>query len=169
MTTHYNIEITATQTHLKVTYRDGKFRKLEHLRGVISKDMLKNIGRIIPPKESDFSAFVKEFTNRVSYTRITQEKSLYSQFLSEWAIFYENFTQLPPKFTGADGAALKGIIGYLKKVSTNENEALELWKVLLSQWDTLNDFHKANTDLKYFNSKLNIILNGIFRQNNTYT
>lgn len=161
MTHHYNIEIIATRTHFKVTYRDGKFRKLEHIRGTIDKPFLKALGRIIPLFTKDFGDYNSQFEGKVNYTIITQEKTTYSKFLSEWTLFYENYANMPPKFSGVDGKALKGIIGYLTKVSTSEQEALELWKVILGKWSSLSDFHKANTDLKYINSKLNIILNAI--------
>lgn len=169
MTNHYNIEVIKTATHFKATYRDGKFRKIEHLRGKIDKAYLKAIGKIIPLYDADFGDYNKMFEGKVNYTVITHEKSLYSQFLSEWNLFYTNYAQVTPKFTGMDGNALKGIIAYLTKVSTSELEALELWKVILDKWDTLNDFHKSNTDLKYINSKLNVILNAIKKANSTYT
>ena len=169
MTNHYNIEILKTGTHLKLTYRDKKFKKLEHLRGVLNNKMIHEIGRIIPPGEDDLTSFTLNYEGKVLYTDITPIKSLYSQYVSEWNTFYEAFTQLPPKFTGADGNALKAIISYLKKISTDEAEALATWKLILEKWDSLNDFHKANTDLKYISSKLNIIIHAIKHQNNTYT
>lgn len=169
MTHHYNIEVIKTNTHFKATYRDGKFRKLEHIRGRMDKPFLKQLGRIIPLYTQDIGDFNKEYDGKVNYTIITQEKSIYTQFLSEWSLFYEDYSGVPPKFTGVDGKALKGIIGYLTKVSTSQLEAIELWKVILDKWSSLNDFHKSNTDLKYINSKLNIILNAIKRQNSTYT
>lgn len=167
MTHHYNIEITLTKTHLKVTYRDNKFRKLEHLRGVIEEGTLKAIGKIIPPTEEHFDMFMKTFKGKIDYTLQTKEKSLYSQFNSEWHKFYEEFTSLPPKFSGADGKSLKSIITYLQKVSINSDEALTTWKLILDKWTTLNNFHKSNTDLKYINSKLNIIIDEIKRKNDT--
>lgn len=167
MTHHYSIEIIETKTYLKATYRDKKFRKLEHLRGVLNKNMMLQIGRIVPRHESDFPEFNKRHEGKVNFSIITQEKTIYTQFSDEWFSFYEGYRELPPKFMAADGKALKAIISYLTKVSTSEQEALELWKVILDKWDTLNDFHKANTDLKYINSKLNIIINAIKQQNNT--
>lgn len=167
MTNYYNIEIIETSTHLKATYRDKKFRKLEHLRGELSKAMMLQIGRIVPRHEDDFKDFETLHQGKISYTKTAEEKSLYSQFNSEWYRFYNNNFKIPPKFTGADGKALKGIITYLKSVSSTELEALELWKVVLDKYDTLSDFHKANCDLKYINSKLNIILNAIRKENST--
>ncbi|OBX17817.1 MULTISPECIES: hypothetical protein [Bizionia] len=170
MTNHYNIEILETQTHLKVTYRDNKFRKLEHLRGKIDDAMLRQLGRIIPRLEASMESFKTHFEAKVSYTKIETEKSTYTLFLDEWTAFFEQLTGLPPKFTGADGNSLKSIITYLKKLSAgSEPEALALWKIILSKWHTIKEFHQQNTDLKYINSKLNIILHEIKQQGNTFT
>ncbi|EGV44290.1 hypothetical protein BZARG_759 [Bizionia argentinensis JUB59] len=170
MTNHYNIEVLETQTHLKVTYRDDKFRKLEHLRGKLDDAMLKQLGRIIPRSESSMQSYINHYQSKVSYTKIETKKSLYTQFLDEWTAFFEQFSGLPPKFTGADGNSLKSIITYLTKLSAgSETEALALWKIILSKWHTVKEFHQQNTDLKYINSKLNIILHEIKQQGNTFT
>src|SRR5690606_16039769 len=117
MTNHYNIEIIETATHLKVTYRDNKFRKLEHLRGSLDDAMLRQLGRIIPRTETNIESFAMAYKDKVTYTKIQQEKSLYTLFLDEWINFFETFTGLPPKFTGMDGKSLKMIITYLKKIA----------------------------------------------------
>src|SRR5690606_5381731 len=133
MTNHYNIEIIETATHLKVTYRDNKFRKLEHLRGKLDKSMLHQLGRIIPRTETDVESFAIAYKDKVTYTKIQQEKSLYTLFLDEWTVFFEQFTGLPPKFTGVDGKSLKSIITYLKQIGGTEEQALALWKIILNK------------------------------------
>ncbi|WP_417289636.1 hypothetical protein [Corallibacter sp.] len=168
MTNHYNIEIIETNTHLKVTYRDDKFRKLEHLRGKLDSAMLKQLGRIIPRTETEVDLFEIAYKDKVNYSKIEKEQTLYSQFLSEWYRFFERYTGLPPKFTGMDGKSLKSIITYLKQIGGSEQQALALWKIILSKWPTVKQFHQDNTDLKYINSKLNIILHEIKQQGNTY-
>lgn len=169
MTNHYNIEVLETKTHFKATYRDNKFRKLEHLRGKITIPMLKAVGRIVPLFENAFKDYTTVFKGKVNYTLIENKKTLFSEFNDAWFSFYETYAGFPPKFTGADAKSLKYIISYLTKLSTNETEALELWKLILNKWHTLNDFHKDNTDLKYINSKLNIILNAIKQKNSSYS
>lgn len=162
MTNHYNIHLPKTKTDLKVTYRDNKFRKLEHLRGKFDQAMLNAIGRIIPVNETKFESFKKEFKSAATYTQQqTKQKTIYSQFLSEWYAFYKQFVGIQPKFTGADGNALKQIINYLKEIGSTEQEALVLWQLILSKWNTLNKFHQENTDLKYINSQLNKILQNV--------
>lgn len=169
MTEYYNIEVIKTQTHFKVTYRDNKFRKLEHLRGDLNDAMLKQLGRIIPRTTTDFKAFTDTYKETVKYIQLETEKSQYSEFLTAWNVFYEDYYQLPPKFTGAEGKALKSIMTHLTRIGKTESEALALWQIILQKWHTLNEFHQANADLKYINSKLNIIINAIKQQSNTYT
>ncbi len=169
MTKHYNIRLEKSETDLKLTYRDGKFRKLEHLRGVLDSEKIKYIGLVIPPKEVDLDEFIESMKGRVSYTSLSENKiaSIFSQFNSEWFEFFRKENDsLDPKFTGADGAALKQIITYLKQINNgSETAALANWKLLLSSWNSLSDFHQKQTDLKYINSKLNVIIREIIRNN----
>lgn len=167
MTTNYIIHIIETNTDLKVTYRDKQFRKLEHLRGPINDATFKVLWRIVPRIETHFNALTTQFDGKVQYNLETKPKSLYTLFVEAWYSFYESFAGMPPKFTGTDGKSIKSIIAYLTKLTGNETEAFAVWELLLNKWDTLNYFHKENTDLKYINSKLNIILHAIKQQNNT--
>lgn len=173
MTTHYNIQLVKTQTNLKLTYRDGKFKKLEHMRGILDHNMIKHIGIVIPPKESDLNAFMAAMEDRAIYTNESANKvaSLFSQFNSAWfAFFRKGNNQIDPKFTGADGIALKQIINYLKSINNgDEAAALSNWNLLLKNWENLSEFHQKQTDLKYINSKLNVIIREIIRNNGTDT
>lgn len=169
MTTHYNIHIIAFKIDLKATYRDGKFRKLEHLRGGLEQKVLNSIGRTIPKNEADFDAFKKEFKGKVVYT--TQEKkivTIYSQFNSAWFQFFSKENNIPPKFTAADGKALKQIINYLTSINNgDEAAALGNFNLLLNNWHELSEFHQKQIDLKYINSKLNVIIREIVRNTGT--
>jgi len=168
MTNHYNIHIISSKTDLKVTYRDKKFRKIEHLRGTLDQTMMNALGKIIPVKEDNFDNFIANWKAKVIYTpEQTKPKTIYSQFLSEWNDFYIKFVGLPPKFSGADGNALKQIITYLKQLGGTDQEALVLWQLILQKWNTLNKFHQDNTDLKYINSQLNKILQNVKGTNQT--
>lgn len=165
---YYLIEIMNTNTVIKASYKAGKFIKLEKTKGKLTNTQLKNIGAIIPPLETDIATYKTSYNNRITYQPVIKQKSLYTLFLDTWVSFYEVFASMPPKFTGADGNALKSIISHLKKLTNGvDKEALELWQLILDKWNTLSDFHKSNTDLKYINSKLNILLNAIKQQNNT--
>lgn len=172
MTTHHNIKISSTSTEFKATYRDGKFRKLEHLRGKLDQTMLNSLGKVIPQKESELEAFINQFKDRVIYTSESKkEVSIFSQFNTAWfAFFRKENNNIDPKFTGADGKALKQIIAYLKNINNgDEAAALSNWNLLLNSWESLSEFHQAQTDLKYINSKLNVIIREIIRKNGVNT
>lgn len=173
MTKHYNLHIIPSNTDVKITYKDGIFKKMEHLRGKLDKEMLKGIGKAIPKQENEIELFKEKFQRYLIYSQIPENKviSIFSQFNSAWfAFFRKENNDLDPKFTGADGAALKQIIAYLKKINTgDEAAALANWNLLLDNWNSLSDFHQKQTDLKYINSKLNVIIREIIKNNGSNT
>lgn len=167
MTTHYNIHITSTATDFKVTFRDGKFKKLEHLRGELDQVMLNSLGKIIPRNESDFEAFTKRFEGKVEYNQEQQkEKSLHVKFKDVWYSFYKKENRgRNPKFNASDGKALNDIIAYLIDESKgDENAALSVFNFILENWHHLPQFFKNNQDLKLINSKLNVIITALQNQ-----
>ncbi len=157
MTNHYNIQITSTNTFLKATFKNGKFKKLEHLRGKLNQQMLNNLCRIIPLKAEDIPNYQNRYKGKVVYELIVKEKTIYTQFVEAWHEFYLDYAKVPPKFTGIDGRAIKQIISYLKSISTSDQEAIALWQLILQNWNNIDAFHRKNTDLKYINSNLNKI------------
>ena len=165
MTHHYNIKIVTTNTLLKATYRNKKFIKIELITGKLTPVQIKSIGKIIPPSEASFGDFNKDFQGKVDYTIITQDKTIYQSFVDAWYSFYEGYKDLKPKFNGMDGKHIKQIITYLKRISGTDEAALELWNIILDSWKDLDNFHQENTDLKYINSRLNVIINAIQRKN----
>jgi hypothetical protein len=165
MTHHYTIEIIETKTVLKITYRDSKFKKLEHVRGKLSSNMMEQIGRILPNKETDIPSFNVQHEGKVNYEIVSQEQSLFSKFTSEWFQHNNRKNGFDPKFTGADAGALKQVITYLTKVNEgNESLALDLWIVILDKQPLLTQFFQDNFDLKLINSKLNVIIRQIKQQ-----
>lgn len=169
MTHHFNIELLQHKITLKVTYRNNKFLRLELVRGKLSNEQLKAIGNIIPPTEDDFAEFNKKYEGRINYEIVTKDKSLYQKMTDEWFTFYEALNGFKPKFTGIDGKHLNQIIAYFRKQATNDDEVLATWQALLDNWKLLDKFHQDNTDLKYINSRLNVILNAIKQKNETNT
>lgn len=167
MTNHYKIHIISTNATLKVSYRNGKFFRIEKLTGKLTDEQVKKIGVLIPPTNEQINEFRKSLSKKVTYTLIENKKTLYKQFNDVWFSFYEDFMGVKPRFNGTDGKHLKQIIRYLTELSQSENEALELWKIVLYNWKHLEDFHKQNTDLKYINSRINVILNNVKRISKT--
>ena len=163
MTHHYTIEVIKKNLFFKATYRNGKFRKIEHLRGKIDREFMNFLGRIIPVNEEEISTLNEAWFNRVNYTiDVKQEKkTLNKRFVDAWFNFYEETTTMKPKYTGADGKALAQIMTYLKSMSANEEGAFITWQLILDSWEDLNEFHQSQLDLKYINSKLNVIIREI--------
>lgn len=165
MTHHYTIEIIKVKLFFKATYRNKKFRKIEHLRGKLDRSLMNSIGRVIPVNEDELPSFNKEFEKRVNYKIEVKNETIHTQFLNEWVAFYqENNKNLKPKVTGADVNALKSIRIYLRSQAVNDEEALDSWRMILSNWNVLGSFHKKQMDLKYINSKLNVIIREIQQQ-----
>ncbi|MDB0601099.1 hypothetical protein PL373_08055 [Tenacibaculum maritimum] len=165
MIKHYNAHIINTNTMLKLSYRTGKFYKIEKINGKLNTKQVEKLGAIIPPTEADFGGYNACFEGKVTYSIIVKDKSTYQLFNDAWFSFYHEFMKVPPRFNKAEGASLKGIIKYLSEISGNELKGLELWQVILANWDALDDFHKKNPDLKYINSNIMRIYENVKRIN----
>jgi len=167
-TIHYTITSKNTDVTLKVSYRGGKFFRLEKSKGKLTEDQLKAVGKIIPPLESDMQSFSIKFPD-ITYNAVKKEKSQFSAFNDAWFVFYEKFTGIPPKFGAMDAVHLKKIITHLNTIGGGENEALNLWNTILATWPKLDEFHRNNTDIKYINSRLNVLLNAVKKTISTNT
>jgi hypothetical protein len=161
MITHYLIHSETTGRTLRASYKGGNFFKLEKTAGkkLTVKELMK-IGLIVPAEEKEISDYDESFPT-ISYTKVEKQASTYQQYVGTWFSFYEGIMTVAPKFTKADGMALNQIKSYLTKVGGSDAEGLGLFQLILDNWHKLEDFHKANTDLKYINSRLNVILNAI--------
>lgn len=162
----YTVTLHRSQAVLKLTYKRGKFAKLEIQKGDFEDIQIYQIGTIIPPTEDKIDAFQKKFGEGISYhkqgisAKIETQKtaSLYKNFVKNWFDFYENQHGIKPKFSATDGKVLKEIIKYFTEICQSEEQALASWEILLQNWQKLDAFHQKNTDLKYINSNLNKIL-----------
>ena len=163
MTTNYLIHSAKSGRTLKVTYKGGNFFRLELAKGKKLNDTeLIKLSASIPLTENEVDKYSNLFKS-LDYTKIEKKQSTYQQYVSAWYAFYQNFMQVPPRFNAVDGKHLNQIKAYLTRVSDQNQEGLELFKLILDNWHKLEDFHKENTDLKYINSRLNVILNAIKR------
>ena len=166
----YTVTLHRTHTLLKLTYKKGVLSKIEIKSGGLNSQQYQQLGSILPPQEEDIERYQEQWNGIVSYRQdVSEPLSLYGQFLDEWFYFYKRLYGFSPKFTGADGKALKQIISYLQQVSANDTEALSTWQFLLGNWQKMDEFHQRNTDLKYINSQLNKILQNAKRGNSSAT
>ncbi|CAA0254647.1 hypothetical protein [Tenacibaculum maritimum] len=167
MIKHYNAHIAISNTMLKLSYRSGKFYKAEKINGKLSVKQIEKLGAIIPPTEADFGGYNVRFDGKVTYSIIVKDKSTYQLFNDAWHAFYHELMKVKPRFNKAEGASLKGIIKYLSEIGGNEAKGFELWQVILSSWDALDEFHKKNPDLKYINGNIMRIYENVKRINDT--
>ncbi len=163
MTNHYILTVTKPNMKLRLTYKNKRFLAIKYISGTFDEFVIRHLGAILPVYENEVTAKTKEYTGKVVYDLEVKEKSLFTLFNDAWHLFYVDFKKITPKFTGADGKALKSIILYLQSVTATDQEALAVWQGVLNQWALLSDFHKKNTDLKYINSRLNVIIDEIKR------
>ena len=164
--TTYTATLHRTHSLLKLTYKKGELCKIELKKGGLNSQQYLQLGTILPPQEEDIRRYQEQWNGSVSYTKDEKQSvNLYDLFLDEWFAFYNQLFGFAPKFTGADGKALKQIITYLTNNSADEQEALATWQYLLQHWQQLDEFHQRNTDLKYINSQLNKILQNAKRGN----
>ena len=168
--TTYTATIHRTHSLLKLSYNKGELCKIEIKSGGLNSQQYQQLGAILPPQEEDLERYQEQWRGSVSYREdVPDPVSLYGNFLDEWFDFYKRLYGFPPKFTGADGKALKQIVSYLQQVSANDTEALSTWQYLLGNWQKMDAFHQKNTDIKYINSQLNKILQNAKRGNNSAT
>lgn len=171
MTSYYTLELIKHSVTLKLTYRSGKFLKLEKQKGKLTDEMLLKIGHIIPPLEDKIMTYNDRFRESVEIryiskpVKVAKQKSQFSKYNSAWFGFFSKFNGFAPKFSATDGKALKMIIAHLEQISNTEDEAYAMWQVILDQWKNLDKFHQQHTDLKYINSQLNVILTAIKKSN----
>tara|TARA_R110000823_G_scaffold309594_1_gene433939 strand:+ start:8193 stop:8732 length:540 start_codon:yes stop_codon:yes gene_type:complete len=167
--THYTVHSPTTGRTLKISYKNGKFFRLEILSGKkFAPGQTWNLGTVIPATEDEMESYREKYPT-ITYTKVEKQASTYQQYVGAWHGFYEKFMGYPPKFTGMDGKALNQIKTYLTKVGGNEVEGLELFEILLLNWHKLDKFHQENTDLKYINSRLNPLLNAVKKANQAGT
>lgn len=165
----YTIHSPTTGRTLKVTYKKGLFWKLEKVAGKkFGFDDMMKLGVAIPSEEIKIAEYQEKFTS-LEYTKEVKEITLYQQYASAWHLFYNEYANMPPKFTAIDGRNLKQIINHLTKVGAGEKEGLVLFQQLLGSWRKLEEFHQKNTDLKYINSQLNKLLNEVRKANGSQT
>lgn len=156
---HYHITLHRADVVLKLSYRYGTFQRLERVRGKLTDEILHHIGKLIPLYEKEIFERCETLPNVSVRTLNTKPKTQFSKFNALWFAFYQKFAGFPPKFTGADGKHLKQIIIYLEQIEESPERALATWNAILTNWHTLSEFHRKNTDLKYINSQLNKIIN----------
>ncbi len=156
-TNHYTLSITSkgADASFKISYRSGRFLKMEAKRQKMSDEQRGKLMTLIPQKESDILSINYE---GVRLEQEIKSKSLFTQFNELYFEFYERLNKIKPRFNSTEGSALKSIIKHLTELSTDEQEALATWDAILKNWHKLEDFYSKQMELRQINSNINIIL-----------
>lgn len=85
--------------------------------------------------------------------------AFYSSAIKVWAEFFQKRSGFGYRFSPTDGKALKSIGSALTDIGGGTEKALDMWKYLTLNWDSLPDFYRDKPQLNFINSQLNTILN----------
>ncbi len=163
----YTLTVTSKGSNASfiVSYRGGKFHKLERKTGKLAIQKQWNyLMRIIPEKEIEIQKINQQYTKRgVKYSLFVKEqtKTLYSQFMDAYFHFYETQVEIKPRINSVEGKAMKSIISHLQNICTDNVESFRTWQVLLSNWHKLETFYAKQIELRQINSNINSIIRQI--------
>lgn len=156
----YILSLKKVSCRLRVTYRDGKFHSLEKMSGNVTVDQHDALMRIVPQKEIDFDYYKDRWKDSVTYSKQSQNQSdnLYASMLVKYKNWYYLRHEVGFMMDGIGGKSLKQIITKLKKLSSDDDEILTVWNLILDGWDKQEAFYRSQDQLKQINSNLNTIL-----------
>lgn len=97
--------------------------------------------------------------NNTDFNKSDKSVSLYSPFVHEFLKFYEERVGVQYNFTKIDGANIKKIVAYFKKISAGRE--LESWKIVLDSYPKWDKFYQGQLKPQQINSNLPNILNNI--------
>lgn len=159
---HYILHFVTLGVKYKLSYKNGRFFRAERKAGFLDDDKRAELGKYLPPRESDIIQYNERFDRRVVYTPFKKKTaSMYQKFVSAWMQFYQYEFGIAPKFSGVEGKALKQIIKYLSEIGGSEEKAYTLFAQILQNFNKLDDFHQQNFDLKYLNGNINRIIKNV--------
>lgn len=166
--THYIMHVTSqgSDAKYKISYKQGKFFRLEHKSGKLATQQFRDkLLMIVPEYESGITDMILKYSDgRVNYEATADQKkeSLYTQIVDAYFEFYETESGgLKARFGATEGKVIKEIITYFKQSCTTSVEVIDTWNLILSQWNKLEDFYAKQIELKQINSNLNTILRQI--------
>ncbi len=166
-TVSYILTITSKGSNARfvVSYRSGKFHKLESKNGRLKEQKQWNgLMSIIPKKEADIENINTQYHERgVRYTLMLKEapKTLYAKFMDAYFLFYETQSEVKPRINAVEGKALKSIISHLQSICGDDLEALGTWEVILSNWNKIEAYYAKQMELRQINSNIDRIIRQI--------
>lgn len=149
----------------EVSYRNGKWFRIEQKSGKLNAAQHQNIMAIIPKLEADIATTVIQFEGRIAYQAIKKpsKTSLHNHIIGTYKAFYQKRRSRTPKI---NGNAAKEICNYLRSISDSDEKALEIWQNLLNKWDNVEPFYRSKMDLSQINYSLNTLLDQVDTDDN---
>ncbi len=148
-----------------VTYKSGRFLRLELKRGKLSSEKQWNrLLTLVPEFQKDLTLVIEQFGPKgIAYTPAESQskQSLFDRFNAIFMEFYQYKNGLSYNYTGIDGRATKSIIAALQKICADDAECIATWQTVFSNWDALEPFIAKQMALRQINSNLNTILRQI--------
>lgn len=152
------IDSNGNKADFRLKYKNGRFNSIQQLRGQLSQHQHERLLLLAPQLEPAILILQKEFEGRVSWEAIQKVESLFQKFIFEYNTWYELKFQIQPIIKAVDGATIKWLIANISKLADTEEETLAVWKLILDNWDQLDEWYRNQTDLLQIKKNLNIIL-----------
>lgn len=152
------IDSKGSQADFRVKYKNGRFHSIQQLRGRLTQEAHERLLVLAPQLEEVILLLQKEYNGRVVWEKVEKEESLFQKFLFEYSTWYELKFQIQPIIKAVDGATIKWLITNISKLTDTEEETLAVWKLILDNWDQLDEWYRNQTDLLQIKKNLNIIL-----------
>ncbi|HRO75602.1 MAG TPA: hypothetical protein PLP27_05600 [Crocinitomicaceae bacterium] len=141
----------------KVRYRNGKFSRLEHVYGELSKSRHEKLMLLCPPLEQQMPEVVIKYKT-ITVHQVEKVKSTHELFIGKYCEWYEQRFGLQPIIKPMDAAALKFVKNELIKLAGTDEEAVVMWDIILLNWDKQDKWYTSQTELPQIKRNLNIIL-----------
>lgn len=164
------LRVRGNRLSFEAVYRDsGKLKRVE-VPAAATQEHWAVIGQVVPARWSDLDVFKERWVGKVWYEEVKMgsgKVGFVKELTGIWFAAYQNRVGVSPKFGPAQGAALKRIGNYLKSQGGGESEAVEVFRGILDAWDKLDAFSRERFDLLYLDSKLNIIIQKLKKDEGT--
>lgn len=154
--------IGGTSMTFKARYSEigGRLLRVEVPAAATAKNW-EVIGHVVPIFLADLDAYKARWTAlnyQMKATASEKKKTFLQELNAVWFACYFAQFGFSPKYTGADGKALKQIGAYLSNETGSEDKAVELFRYIFERWHELDTFTQGQYNLLQINSRLNLIL-----------
>lgn len=160
---HYTLTIFTPEftAKFKVTYKDNKFNRLEHISGKMPDSYWNPFMNAIPQANSGIDRVCEKYPTVTYQPFESKPKTLFQDMMGEYMDWFQRTNGFTPAMDGIGGKNLNGIIAKMRKISPDEEEIFNTWQVIFLNWSKLEKFYQEQQELRQINTNLNIILRTI--------